>query len=210
MKHKESKGYSKWGWVFLIPAIISAIGSLWVAIRVPEYISEGEMTTMNIPFRYIFILWLFLILLFIYAQIKDSSLFQLRWPKNSKVSRILGSILAIPTFSLLFSFAIVHAIFSVLNYTYVTNEVVIKGKLYKKEITESRRRRSSTIRKEYYIYFNEDKRYCLQVGKHSFTDLEDGDSLELKVLKGRLNGYYITDSFSYSRWIPQSDNREQK
>tara|TARA_B110000967_G_scaffold165484_1_gene173196 strand:- start:548 stop:1180 length:633 start_codon:yes stop_codon:yes gene_type:complete len=210
LKHKESKGYSKWGWVFLIPAIISAIGSLWVAIRVPEYISEGEMTTMNIPFRYIFILWLFLILLFIYAQIKDSSLFQLRWPKNSKVSRILGSILAIPTFSLLFSFAIVHAIFSVLNYTYVTNEVVIKGKLYKKEITESRRRRSSTIRKEYYIYFNEDKRYCLQVGKHSFTDLEDGDSLELKVLKGRLNGYYITDSFSYSRWIPQSDNREQK
>ena len=139
---KESKRYSKWGLAFLIPAVISVIGGLWIALRIPEYIGEGGTTTMSIPFRYIFTLWLFLFLLFIYAQIKDSSLFQLQWPKNPKIARISGSILTIPTFSLLFSFAIVHAIFSMLNYSYATDEVIINGELYKKEIIEKRRGRN--------------------------------------------------------------------
>ncbi len=199
---KESKRYSKWGLAFLIPAVISVIGGLWIALRIPEYSGEGGTTTMSIPFRYIFTLWLFLFLLFIYAQIKDSSLFQLQWPKNSKIASILGSILTIPTFSLLFSFAIVHAIFSVINYTGVKEEVVIEGQLYKKEIIEKRRRRSIKKTKKYYAYFNENKEYCFEISESSFHLFNEGDVLKLNVLKGRLNGFYITgDSFTYIRSI---------
>ncbi len=198
---KESKRYSKWGLAFLIPAVISVIGGLWIALRIPEYIGEGGTTTMSIPFRYIFTLWLFLFLLFIYAQIKDSSLFQLQWPKNPKIARISGSILTIPTFSLLFSFAIVHAIFSMLNYSYATDEVIINGELYKKEIIEKRRDRNIKKTKNYYVYFNKDKQFRFQTYKTVYDELREGDSLEFKVLKGRLDGYYVKDSFKFSRFI---------
>lgn len=202
---KESKRYSKWGLAVLIPAIIFAIGGLCLAIFIPQFINEGESSTMNIPFRYIFTLWLILMSLFSYAQIKDSSLFQLKWPKNPKISGILGSILIIPTFSFLFSFVIVYSIFSMLNYSYATDKVFINGELYKKEITEKRRGRNIKKTKNYYVYFNEDKQFRFEISKPVYDELREGDSLELKVLKGRLEGYYLQDSFKFSRLIDSSE-----
>ncbi len=189
----------------LIPAIITVLEVFWVAIYIPEYIGEGETTTMIFPFRYVFILWLLLFSLFIYAHIRDASLFELQWPKNSKIAKIIGSILAIPTFSIFFSFVIVYSIFSLINYSGANEEVVIEGKLYKKEITEKRRRRSIKKTKKYYAYFNEDKKYRLEVSQSMFNNLKEEDIIELNVLKGKLNGYYVnSDSINYKRLIEAS------
>lgn len=189
----------------LIPAIITVLGVFWVAIYITEYIGEGETTTMIFPFRYVFILWLLLFSLFIYAHIRDASLFELQWPKNSKIAKIIESILAIPTFSIFFSFVIVYSIFSLINYSVANEEVVIEGKLYKKEITEKRRRRSIKKTKKYYAYFNEDKKYRLEVSQSMFNNLKEEDIIELNVLKGKLNGYYVnSDSIHYKRLIEAS------
>ncbi len=160
---------------------------------------------MIFPFRYVFILWLLLFSLFIYAHIRDASLFELQWPKNSKIAKIIESILAIPTFSIFFSFVIVYSIFSLINYSGAYEEVVIEGKLYKKEITEKRRRRSIKKTKKYYAYFNEDKKYRLEVSQSMFNNLKEEDIIELNVLKGKLNGYYVnSDSIHYKRLIEAS------
>jgi hypothetical protein len=207
---KKSKFTSKFGKVLLIFTVWNIIG-FFIVFSFPEFIGEEEKTFADcLPWKLIFILWVLFAILIGIGQTKKPPIFEPEWFRDSMVMKIFISILAVPTISFLPAFMSVFAIYGLINYSFVNEEVALEGKLYKKEIKESKRRRSSTIRKEYYIYFNEEKKYCLEVGKHSFTDLEEGDSLKLKVLKGRLDGYYFSDSISYSRWIPQSDNREHE
>jgi hypothetical protein len=208
---KESKFNSKSGKAFLIFSVFNVAG-LVIVLSFPEFIGEEEKTFMDyLPWNFIFIIWGIFAILIGIGQTKKPPLFEPVWFRDSKLMKVFISILAVPSLSFLPACMSVFAIYGLINYSFVNEKIALEGKLYKKEIKESSRRRSSTIRKEYYIYFNEDKRYSFKVDKPTFTELQEGDSLELNVLKGRFDGYYnITDSFSFWRKTPLLDHLKEE
>jgi hypothetical protein len=206
---KKTNYTSKWGRVFLIYCFLNFVGLFIVLVLFPDFIGEEERTIVDyIPFKLVFILWILFAILIGIGQTKQSPFFEPEWFRDSRVMKIFTSILAVPSFSFIFSISSVLVIYSLINYSFINEEIVLEGKLYQKEISESTGHRSIRKRKHYYVYFNEKKKYCVKVTESAFDDLKEGDIVELQVLKGRLDGFYFSDSINYKRYVQQSNETE--
>lgn len=195
-KPKKVKAISKWGKAFLIFCILNFIGLVIVFFVFPDFIGDNERTIIEyIPFKFVVILWILLAIFIGIGQTKKPPFFEPVWFSNSRIMKIFTSILAVVGFPFLFASSSVLVVYSLINYSFINEEAVLEGKLYKKEVIESRGHRGGRY-ENYYIYFNEEKKYSMKVSESLFNDLKDEDIIELNVLKGRLNGYYVTTVFN--------------
>tara|TARA_B110000114_G_scaffold27436_1_gene27508 strand:- start:188 stop:856 length:669 start_codon:yes stop_codon:yes gene_type:complete len=196
---KEAKPSSKLGKAFLIFSILNFVGLLIVLVLFPDFIGEDEKTLIDyLPWRAVFLLWVLFAIFLGIGQFAKPPFFEPVWLKNSRIMKVLIFILVVPSFSFLFAASSVLIVYGLINYSFIHEKKEIEGELYKKEISESRGHRGGRWT-HHHCYFNKDKKYKIKVSESLFEELREGDNLELKVLKGRLTGYYVSDSIYYKR-----------
>ena len=149
---QPKKNYtSKLGKAFSLYSVVILIGFL-VVFSFPDFISEDERTlTECLPWKLTFILWGIFAVLIGIGQTRKSPLFEPKWFRDSILTKIFTFFLVVPSFSFLPVFMSGFAIYGLINYSFVNEAVVLEGKLYKKEISESTGRRSRRIHKDHYI-----------------------------------------------------------
>lgn len=172
--------------IFNIIGFLNILGLLIVLFVLPDFIGEYETTLLDyISMKSVLILSIPTFICFVYGQIKYSLII-----KESLINwlplKILGSIILLPAFSFLFSFCILLNIYGISNLIFSDEQATLTGTIYKKDVHEVAKGPDN-----YYLYFNSDKQYKIEVDRDTINKYNLGDTLSLKTKKGSFFGYYI-------------------
>lgn len=172
--------------IFYVGMTIVIVGTLITHVLSLKFIGENEQTIHDyISFSTALWIAIPILVFFSFLQIRYKLIIQVSY-KKWRPLKILSTVIFLPIFSILISYAFVFISYSSINRILAGGDEVLSGEIYKIE-----KKKIDRGPDHFYIYFNESEGYAMRVKKIQFVNQEIGDSIIVKVQKGKFEGYYL-------------------